>query len=140
MSELIHMERTNWKEEVIRQLFLPIDAKTILGILLSIRLPGDRMIWAETNNGCFIVRNAYKVAINLHRTVPHIGFFGGNYGDFLSLTRFAISLGGSIIIFFLPKIICFNIKCSRIAYMTSVVRLPNPLVTCFGHVLELSWC
>ena len=68
MSELIHTERNSWKEEVIRQLFLPVDTDTILGIPLSIRLPGDRIIWVETNNGCFTVRSAYKVAMNLHRT------------------------------------------------------------------------
>ncbi|KAK9988971.1 hypothetical protein SO802_029210 [Lithocarpus litseifolius] len=53
-------------KEVIRQLFLPVDVETILGIPLSIRLPGDRIIWAETNNGRFTVRSAYKVAMNLH--------------------------------------------------------------------------
>ena len=68
MSELIHTERKSWKEEVICQLFLPVDAETILGIPLSIRLPGDRIIWAETNNDCFTVCNAYKVAMKLHRT------------------------------------------------------------------------
>ena len=52
VSELIHTERKSWKEEVIRQLFLPVDAETILGILLSIRLPDDPIIWVETNNGC----------------------------------------------------------------------------------------
>ena len=68
VSELIHTERKSWKEEVIRQLFLPVDAETILGIPLSIRLPGDRIIWAETNNGYFTIRSAYKVAMKLHRT------------------------------------------------------------------------
>ena len=47
MSELIQMERKSWKEEFIRQIFLPVHADTILGIPLSIRLPGDRIIWAE---------------------------------------------------------------------------------------------
>ena len=71
VSELIHTERNSWKEEVIRQLFLPVDTDTILGIPLSIRLPGDRIIWVETNNGCFTVRSAYKVAMNLHRTAQN---------------------------------------------------------------------
>ena len=68
MSELIQMKRKSWKEEFICQIFLPVDADTILGIPLSIRLPGDRIIWVETNNGCFTIRSAYKVAMNLHRT------------------------------------------------------------------------
>ena len=67
MSELIQMERKSWKEEFIRQIFLPVHADTILGIPLSIRLPGDRIIWAETNNSCFTVCSSYKVAMNLHR-------------------------------------------------------------------------
>lgn len=68
VSKLIHIERKCWKEEVICQIFLPVDVEAILGIPLSIRMPGDCLIWAKTNNGCFIVRNAYKVAMNLHRT------------------------------------------------------------------------
>lgn len=68
MSKLIHIERKCWKEEVICQIFLPVDVEAILGIPLSIRMPSDCLIWAKTNNGCFIVRNAYKVAMNLHRT------------------------------------------------------------------------
>ncbi|XP_023911364.1 uncharacterized protein LOC112022977 [Quercus suber] len=142
VSELIHMERKSWKEEVIRQLFLPVDAETILGTPLSIGLPGDRIIWAETNNGCFTVRSAYKVAMNLLHNAQNASAssdsshwsFWRKIGDFLSPTRFAISLGGLVVIFSLPKITCSTLKCSRNTYVTSVARLPNPLVTCSGHV------
>ena len=71
MSELIHTKSKSWKEEVIHQLFLPVDAETILGIPLSIRLPGDRIIWAETNNGYFTIHSAYKVAMKLHHTAQN---------------------------------------------------------------------
>ena len=33
--ELIHSETSGWKEEVIRQIFLPLDVEAILSILLS---------------------------------------------------------------------------------------------------------
>ena len=71
VSELINTERKSWNEEVIRQLFLPVDADTILGIPLSNQLPEDRLIWAESNNGCFTVRSAYRVAMTLHRTAQN---------------------------------------------------------------------
>ncbi|XP_065626375.1 uncharacterized protein LOC136066260 [Quercus suber] len=98
VSELIHSVRKTWNVEVICQIFLPVDADTILGIPLSIRLPGDRIIWAETNNGCFTVRSAYWVAMKSHRnaqnaTVSSDGLlraFGENYGVFPSLTRFSL--------------------------------------------------
>ena len=60
--------RKGWKEEVICQIFLLVDVEAILGISLSIRMPSDRLIWAETNNGCLNVRGAYMVAMNLHQT------------------------------------------------------------------------
>ena len=46
-----------------------MDVEAILGISLSIKMPGYRLIWSESNNGYFSVCNTYKVAINLHRTI-----------------------------------------------------------------------
>ena len=45
-----------------------MDVEAILSIPISAKLPGDRVIWAETSNGGFSVRSAYKVALCLHQT------------------------------------------------------------------------
>lgn len=92
VSELIHTERKSWKEEVIRQLFLPVDDESILGIPLSIRLLGDRIIWAETNNGCFTICSAYKVAMNLHCTAQNASAssYSSQWGFWRKLWRLPI--------------------------------------------------
>ena len=41
---LIDPESTIWKVDQIQQLFTPLDAKLILSIPLSARLPSDRLI------------------------------------------------------------------------------------------------
>ena len=74
-----------------------------------------------------------------HRQIARTGVFGGNFGNFLSPTRFAILLGGPVVIFSLLKIICSIVKCSRKTYVTNVARLRNPLVTCSSHVPERNW-
>ena len=74
-----------------------------------------------------------------HHRIAHTGVFGGSYGDFLSPTKFAISLGGPVVTFSLPKTICSTVKCSQIPYVTSVARLPNPPVICSGLVPKRSW-
>lgn len=42
--------------------FLPHDAESILGILISHNFPDDALVWAWTQNGRFTMRSAYKVA------------------------------------------------------------------------------
>ena len=44
-----------------------MDVESILSIPISSKLPGDRLIWAGTNNGGFTVQSAYKVAILLYQ-------------------------------------------------------------------------
>ena len=46
-------------------IFLPFEVEEIAGIPLSIRLPDDKQMWAETSNGLFSVRSAYKLALEL---------------------------------------------------------------------------
>lgn len=48
---------------MVRQLFSLTDATSILNIPLSSRLPRDRLVWAYTPKGCFIVKSEYKVAM-----------------------------------------------------------------------------
>ena len=48
---------------MVKQIFLAHDAKTILSIPLSNRLPLDKVIWAANKNGRFAVRSAYRLAM-----------------------------------------------------------------------------
>ena len=48
----------------VQQLFTPLDAKLILSIPLSARLPPDRLIWFHTPMGVFTTRSAYKMLAN----------------------------------------------------------------------------
>ena len=55
MSEFICQDSCCWKEEIIRQIFLPVDVEEILSIPISSKPLGDRLIWVETNNGGFTI-------------------------------------------------------------------------------------
>ena len=61
---LINATTAEWKATVIDTLFLPHEAEVIKSIPISSRLPPDKIIWTKTRNGLFIVRNAYKLAVN----------------------------------------------------------------------------
>lgn len=51
-----------WRRDMIQQFFAPHDAKAILSIPLSLRLPRDRLVWAYTPEGTFLVKSTYKLA------------------------------------------------------------------------------
>lgn len=65
-------------------------------------------------------------------------YFGENFGDFLSLTRFATLHGGLVVISSPPRIIYSYARCLWKVYVMSVAMPPSPLVICFGLVQELS--
>ena len=44
--------------------------ETVKSIPLSTRLPIYKLIWAETNNGLFTVKSAYKVAVDILAASP----------------------------------------------------------------------
>ena len=48
---------------MVKQGFAPDDAKVVLSIPLSSRLPVDRLIWAYTPKGNFTMRSAYRVVL-----------------------------------------------------------------------------
>lgn len=56
VNSLINTEIGEWKLSEVQQLFLPHEADIICGILLSIRLPPDRMIWGLTPLVCSQLR------------------------------------------------------------------------------------
>ena len=62
VSTLIDKERVVWKTELVKSIFLPHDATTILAIPLSSASPKDQKIWFATANGVFLVCNAYWVS------------------------------------------------------------------------------
>ena len=62
VESLIDRENGVWKNELVRQVFLPHETDTICGIVLSASQPVDKQVWAPTTNGIFNARSAYKIA------------------------------------------------------------------------------
>ena len=63
--DLIDSRTTRQKIDVIDNLFIPHEAKLIKSIPLSVTLPADKMVWAETANGNFTVVNQLLVCLHL---------------------------------------------------------------------------
>lgn len=63
VNSLIDIHTCEWRTELVKQVFHPDDACSILAITLSNRLPYDKVVWAYTPMGKFIVRSAYKLAL-----------------------------------------------------------------------------
>ena len=66
---LIDSENGAWKNELVREVFLPHETDKICGIALSANLPADKQVWAPTTNGLFSVRSAYKIAMEMRLVV-----------------------------------------------------------------------
>ena len=65
VSALIVGETKRWKVDMVKSLFLPFEAKTILNIPLSYNLLKDKIIWAGNKKGEFTVKSAYYIALNV---------------------------------------------------------------------------
>jgi hypothetical protein len=66
VSQLMHGERREWDDEILRQCFLPHDATEVRKTRLSDR--GDDMItWFYERTGLFTVPNAYRLAMDLEQ-------------------------------------------------------------------------
>lgn len=61
VSALIDKEGAVWKTEMIKFVFLPHDAESILAIPLSSTSPVDQRVWSATANGAFSIHNAYRI-------------------------------------------------------------------------------
>ena len=106
-TDLIDHNLCCWKLGLLDSLFLPFEVDVIRAIPLCSRLPNDKLIWAKTQNGSFMVRNAYKVAMKLFDgsvggLSSEDGQFkncGSDYGSYQSPIRLVILLGGLAKIF-----------------------------------------
>ena len=67
VSNLIDKDTRRWKADLVRTLFLPFEATTILNIPLSYSLPEDKIIWVGNKKGEFTVKSAYYIALNLSK-------------------------------------------------------------------------
>lgn len=65
VCDFIDVEKRCQDSDLLNQAFLPFEVKEIARIPLSIRLPEDKQILVETSNDFFIVRSAYRVALEL---------------------------------------------------------------------------
>ena len=63
VSSLIDKERRRWRADLIRTLFLPFEADTILRIPLSYSLPDDYIVWIGNRRSEFSVKIVYYVAL-----------------------------------------------------------------------------
>ena len=48
---------------MVKQLFLPLEAKAILKLLLSVRLPQDVSFWTLTKDGPYTVKTGYYLIV-----------------------------------------------------------------------------
>ena len=65
VSSLIDDDSKCWKVDLVRELFLPFEAETILNIPLSFSLLNDKIIWVGNKRGEFFVKNVYHIAVNI---------------------------------------------------------------------------
>ena len=78
VAGLIDSNTAKWKNEVLDSLFLPYEADLIKSIPLSANLPEDKLFWAVTNNGIFIVGSAYKLVVFMFKSKCHGTTFDGS--------------------------------------------------------------
>ena len=65
VSSLIDFDTKWWKVDLVRSMFLPFEASTILKIPLNYNLPEDSLIWIGNKRGVFSVKSAYHIAFGL---------------------------------------------------------------------------
>ena len=69
VSTLINRDTRRWKGDVVRSLFFPFEARTILNIPLNHSLPKDQIIWVGNRKGEFSVKSAYYIVVGVIDTM-----------------------------------------------------------------------
>ena len=69
VSVLIDRDTRMWKGDVVRYLFFPFEARTMLNIPFCHSLPEDQIIWVGNRRGEFSVKGAYYIAYGLLNTL-----------------------------------------------------------------------
>ena len=64
MTHHIDSDVRAWKAGLVKEMFLPHEATSILGIPLSHRSPTDSLVWEATKNGVYSVRSGYHLLLN----------------------------------------------------------------------------
>nr|XP_023889503.1 uncharacterized protein LOC112001554 [Quercus suber] len=72
VSSLIDNDTKWWKPNLVKSLFLPFEASTILSIPISFSLPKDSLILLGNKNGPFTVKSAYYIAAKLVEQGEHM--------------------------------------------------------------------
>lgn len=65
VSSLIDKDTKWWKSDLVRSIFLPFEADSILKIPISNNLPDDQLIWLGNKRGSFSVKRAYFIAMRV---------------------------------------------------------------------------
>ena len=79
VATLIDEVNGAWKNDLVRQVFLPYEADLICGIALSAKLSTDKQVWDLTPNDLFSVRSAYKLAMEMRSVAPVGDVFDGSH-------------------------------------------------------------
>lgn len=61
VSQLINLENREWDEQLIRDIFWPVDAQRILNIPLALSMMEDFVSWNYNRTGIFTVKTAYHM-------------------------------------------------------------------------------
>jgi hypothetical protein len=65
VSDLIEPSTKTWKEDMVRKIFYPPDAETVLQISIPAFEGDDRLAWSYDQTGIFSVKSAYRLALDL---------------------------------------------------------------------------
>ena len=68
VADLIDSSTAKWKSEVMDSLFIAHEAELIKSIPLSATLLANKIVWVETINGNFTVKNAYILVARLFKS------------------------------------------------------------------------
>lgn len=60
-ADLIEPDLKRWREDLLQNIFSPSEVAQIKSIPISLVSRDDQMVWSYTNNGVFLVKNAYHL-------------------------------------------------------------------------------